>query len=133
MSTPSERLREERIRLGLSQEAFGALGGVRKQAQIKYEQGERKPDSDYLEGIAAAGANVDYILTGTTAALRTRLNALEETTKAATSIDLPAREGAFVRDVLYGMALKDPALVRETIENYVAERQAKTPRKKGTK
>ena len=58
------RLREERERLGFSQEAFGALGGVQKRAQINYEKGERHPDSAYLAAIAAAGADVLYILTG---------------------------------------------------------------------
>lgn len=59
-----ERLREERNRMALSQEAFGAIPGVTKQAQIKYEKGERHPDTRYLAAIAAAGADVLYILTG---------------------------------------------------------------------
>lgn len=59
-----DRLREERERFGLSQEAMGMHGGVRKQAQHMYESGARRPDSDYLERIAAAGADVLYILTG---------------------------------------------------------------------
>lgn len=64
MNTLGDRIRLERKRLGLSQEAFGALGKVRKQAQIKYEKGARRPNSEYFEGIAAAGADVDFILTG---------------------------------------------------------------------
>lgn len=59
------RLRTEREALRLTQEAFGGIGGVTKQAQIKYEKGERHPDSRYLAAIAAAGADVLYILTGT--------------------------------------------------------------------
>lgn len=58
------RLREERERLAMSQEKFGALGGVQKRAQINYESGERQPDAGYLAAIAAAGADVLYILTG---------------------------------------------------------------------
>lgn len=58
------RLREERNRLGLSQEAFGAIPGVTKQAQIRYEKGERHPDTLYLAAIAAAGVDVLYVLTG---------------------------------------------------------------------
>ena len=50
--------------MGLSQEKFGALGGVKKLAQINYEKGERHPDSAYLAAIAAAGADVLYVLTG---------------------------------------------------------------------
>ena len=60
----SDRLREERERLGLNQVEFGAVGGVKKLAQINYEKGERHPDSAYLAAIAAAGADVLYILTG---------------------------------------------------------------------
>lgn len=58
------RLREERERLGYNQADFGALGGVKKQAQLKYEKGERDPDASYLEGIATAGADVQYIIAG---------------------------------------------------------------------
>jgi transcriptional regulator with XRE-family HTH domain len=64
MTTFFDRLREERQRLGMSQAEFGAIGGVQKDAQLRYEAGKRKPDSDYLSGIAKAGADVTYILTG---------------------------------------------------------------------
>ena len=60
----SARLREERERLGLSQEALGVVGGVRKQAQHLYESGARKPDMDYLTAVASAGVDVLYVLTG---------------------------------------------------------------------
>lgn len=64
MSALGQRLRAERKRLGLSQEAFAALGGVKKVAQINYERGSRKPNADYLKGIADAGADILYILAG---------------------------------------------------------------------
>lgn len=64
MSNTGERLREERERLGFNQTALGAVGGVQKQAQLKYEKGERSPDTAYLEAIAKAGADVQYIVTG---------------------------------------------------------------------
>jgi transcriptional regulator with XRE-family HTH domain len=64
MITTGERLREERERLGLTQPAFAAVGGVTKMSQINYEKGDRKPDSAYLTAIAAIGADVFYILTG---------------------------------------------------------------------
>lgn len=63
MST-GERLREERERLGLNQVAFAAQGGVQKAAQINYEKDERRPDTEYLAGIAAAGVDVLYVVTG---------------------------------------------------------------------
>lgn len=58
------RLKEERARLGLSQEAFAILANAAKRAQIYYEKGDRRPDADYLSAIADAGADVLYILTG---------------------------------------------------------------------
>ncbi len=64
MSSFSERLREERKRLGLNQTEMATLAGVLKGAQVNYEAGKRAPDADYLVAIAGAGANVLYILTG---------------------------------------------------------------------
>jgi transcriptional regulator with XRE-family HTH domain len=58
------RLVEERKKRKLNQTKFGALGGVSKGAQINYESGERSPDVDYLAGLAAAGVDVAYLLTG---------------------------------------------------------------------
>jgi len=40
------------------------LASVTKMSQINYEKGERSPDAAYLEAIAAAGADVQYIITG---------------------------------------------------------------------
>ena len=65
-------------------------------------------------------------------ALQARMASLRSTTDAAVSLDLPAREGELVRDVLYGVAIKNAALVRETIETYVSERR-KPPRKRTTR
>jgi|SRR5690554_912400 len=64
MNSFGERLKEERERMALSQEAFGAIGGVQKLAQRNYEKGNRNPDASYMAAIAAAGADVLYILTG---------------------------------------------------------------------
>ena len=68
MSTIGERLKEERVRLDLSQTALGEACGVTKQSQINYEKNERAPDALYLAALAAAGADVLYILTGARAA-----------------------------------------------------------------
>jgi transcriptional regulator with XRE-family HTH domain len=64
MSDFGDRLREERKRLGLNQIDFADLGGVKKNAQLNYENGERKPDSDYLFALLKAGVDVIYVLTG---------------------------------------------------------------------
>lgn len=59
-----QRLRAERQRLGLSQDAFAALAKQSRKSQINYEKGDRSPDLHYLAAIAEAGADVGYILTG---------------------------------------------------------------------
>ena len=64
MPTIFDRLRAERERLGLSQQALAERCGVTARSQRNYESGERAPDASYLSAIAAAGADVLYILMG---------------------------------------------------------------------
>ena len=64
MSGIGFRLRKERERLGLSQRAFGEIGGVEANAQGKYESGDRAPKADYLAAVAAEGVDVLYVITG---------------------------------------------------------------------
>lgn len=64
MDTFGDRLRRERERLGLTQEAWGRLVGVKKNAQINYENNKRSPSGEYLMAARDAGADVTYILTG---------------------------------------------------------------------
>nr|DAI22410.1 MAG TPA: transcriptional regulator, HTH_3 family, Transcriptional Regulaator, Strucutral.9A [Caudoviricetes sp.] len=61
------RLKEERERLKLNQEVMGAVGGVRKQAQLKYESGASCPSADYLAEIAKIGIDIQYVVLGTRA------------------------------------------------------------------
>ncbi len=64
MKDLGSRLKEERKRLGLSQQEFGSIGGVEANAQGKYESGERIPRSDYLAAIGKKGVDVLYVLFG---------------------------------------------------------------------
>ena len=57
-------MRLERERLGLTQTGFGEQCGVRKQAQINYEKGERIPDATYLMHARRLGVDVTYLLEG---------------------------------------------------------------------
>jgi transcriptional regulator with XRE-family HTH domain len=57
-------LKEERLRLGMSQDEFAVAGGVKRRAQQNYEQDERSPDALYLRKLAAIGVDVQYVLTG---------------------------------------------------------------------
>jgi transcriptional regulator with XRE-family HTH domain len=62
--TISDRLREQREALGLSQQVLADRCGISARSQRNYESGERLPDAAYLAAFAAAGADVLYILTG---------------------------------------------------------------------
>lgn len=62
--TIGDRIRSERERLGLNQVDFGWAGSVKRGSQVGYEGGDRPPTAEYLAGIAAIGADVQYIVTG---------------------------------------------------------------------
>ncbi|MFT8210575.1 MAG: helix-turn-helix domain-containing protein, partial [Symbiopectobacterium sp.] len=59
-----ERLKSERLRLGLSQESFAERCGVKKLTQYNYEKSERHPDAAYLVSAKALGVDVNYLITG---------------------------------------------------------------------
>lgn len=60
----SNRLKEERERLGFSQTAFAALAGASKHAQINWEKGAASPNAAALEAWAGDGLDVLYVVTG---------------------------------------------------------------------
>lgn len=64
MSSFGRRLLEERLRLGLSQEGFAEVGGIKRSSQHLYEKDVRHPDAAYLAKIHAAGADLGYLFTG---------------------------------------------------------------------
>ncbi|XUK66218.1 Transcriptional regulator [Pseudomonas yamanorum] len=64
MKEITDRLREERTRLGLTQAELAFRGGVKVNAQNIYERGLRVPNALYLAAVATAGVDVLYVLTG---------------------------------------------------------------------
>lgn len=62
--TIGERLKLERVRLGLTQPQFAVVGLTTKKSQIDYEQGNSFPKASYLAAISKIGADVNYIITG---------------------------------------------------------------------
>ncbi len=58
------RLREERERLGFSQQTFAEIGGASKRSQVEWEKGAQVPNAEFLAHIATRGADVSYIVTG---------------------------------------------------------------------
>ena len=96
----SSRLRDERKRLGLSQEALASVGGVKLNAQSNYETGKRAPDSDYLARVAAHGVDVGFLFTGERMPTARAPSANDERTAVATESVMRAvtREEAALLD-----------------------------------
>jgi transcriptional regulator with XRE-family HTH domain len=101
-STVGERLREERVRLDLSQEDLAQAGGVNRNTQGSYERGARNPDTAYLAGVAALGIDTVYVLAGERL-LRTGLSDVEETIISQFRAIPPDDQKALLR-VLQAMA-----------------------------
>lgn len=59
-----ERLKKERLRLKISQENLGKIGGVSKRSQINYEQGISLPDASYLALVSEVGVDILFVVTG---------------------------------------------------------------------
>lgn len=64
MDSIAERLRAERNKLGLSQTEFAAIAGVKRNAQMNYENGTRVPDVAYMAALANNGVDVTFVITG---------------------------------------------------------------------
>lgn len=67
MCSPSEvgeRLKIERKRLGLSQDAFAKEGGVKRTSLYQYERGDRMPTLDFLFSCSAIGLDVSFVIFG---------------------------------------------------------------------
>lgn len=62
--TIGARLREERVRLGVSQTDLAAACGVAKNTQLNYEKDDRSPDAAYLLLAKETGVDVHYVLFG---------------------------------------------------------------------
>jgi len=64
MTTVGFRLKQERQRLGMSQDDFSAVCGMKRRAQMSYEHDERSPDAEYLRALAAIGVDIQFVVTG---------------------------------------------------------------------
>ena len=64
MSTYGDRLKNERLRLKLTQAQLADAGGVGRHAQSCYERDITLPRADYLAAITLQGIDTVYIITG---------------------------------------------------------------------
>lgn len=60
----SSRLKDERTRLGLTHQEFADICGASKRAAIGWEKGVSAPNMVYLEKMAEAGVDVNFVVTG---------------------------------------------------------------------
>lgn len=91
------RLRAERERLGLSQEAMATRCGVSRPTQYRYESGKQAPDSAYMTAAAAMGVNVPFVLAGKGAALAVKLSTRETALVDLWRLSTPAVQDAVLR------------------------------------
>lgn len=59
-----QRLKEERLRLKLSQAELAEAGGIQRLAQHQYESEATAPTTRYLSAISTAGADLSYLVLG---------------------------------------------------------------------
>lgn len=64
MNSICDRLKQERNRLKFNQEDFAAEAGVTRRPYAEWEAGNTSPTAVQLAALAAAGADVQYIVTG---------------------------------------------------------------------
>lgn len=76
--TLANRLRSERINLGLTQTQLAVLAGIQANAQGHYESGFRTPRADYLGALNGIGMDVQFILMGVRAPIPTATAALSQ-------------------------------------------------------
>lgn len=107
-SSIGSRLLEVREQLGKTQSDFAAIAaaagvpGATRQSQAKYEKGLATPSAAYLAAIAAAGADVLYILTGIPADAHRRLAVLNR------GMEIAAKESDSFEDIKrVGVALSN--------------------------
>ena len=105
-----DRLRLERLRLGLNQADFAALAGVTKTSQFNYEKGERSPDANYLAALQPHGVDIHFVVTGE--ALPVAESALSSLETELLGYFRGMSEGSreAVRRMAFAMAVADGAL-----------------------
>lgn len=58
----ADRLKFERLRLGLTQAELGSAGDKDRRTQYKYEVGSNCPDIEYLAGVQKVGVDIPFTL-----------------------------------------------------------------------
>jgi transcriptional regulator with XRE-family HTH domain len=94
------RLKQEREKLRLSQSALAALVGVGKTTVINWEKGASAPNAVQLAALAAARADILYIVTGVHANTQNLLDQVRTASEAASRLGGTHQEQAHVAEAM---------------------------------
>lgn len=106
------RLREERERLGLTQETLAKDVGVTKLTQLRYESAQSHPTAAYLAHFAKLGADVLYVVTGERRSSKMSLDPIQTAVLASLALCSPQRRVDAVQHMALlaaGMSPQTPA------------------------
>ncbi|MBK5142991.1 helix-turn-helix transcriptional regulator [Budviciaceae bacterium BWR-B9] len=74
----SDRLKNERERLRLTQPEFAEASGVSKRTVIEWEKGNTSPNAVQLSSLSGVGVDVQYVLTGEKSTFKKLMDKFEE-------------------------------------------------------
>lgn len=119
-----KRLEEERIDLKKKKGEMAAIGGVVGSAYTNYLEGKRAPDAKFLAAIAAAGVDVQYILTGIRSinlakkpeTVEDHLKLVKATTEATLNSEETDERKMDLRDLLYAIEAGNNELIYDAIQ-----------------
>jgi transcriptional regulator with XRE-family HTH domain len=82
------RLREERERLGVTQDRLAEWFGIQRQSVVLYEGGHRSPLADQLAVLHEEGGDAGYVVTGARRDGEVSIDRRTELTQAMAAVDL---------------------------------------------
>ena len=106
--TFGSRLKLEREIHGLSQRELADIGGIKTNAQGRYESGMRHPRADYLCRLHAASIDVSFILTGRRSSFDATQGCEDENTVLKAFRSMPSADRAALKQIMISMTLQSP-------------------------
>lgn len=99
-----DRLKEERLRLGLTQPEFAELANAKKRTVIDWEKGVSSPTAVQLEALTVnGGIDALYVLTGLRAVTHQRLASIKQASTVLRDMNVPLEVGRELLPVLAAM------------------------------
>jgi transcriptional regulator with XRE-family HTH domain len=122
------RLKQERDRLDLTQTDFGGIAGVKKRTVIDWEQGNSSPTAVQLSALAAAGVDVQFVLTGIRSLnmpndvrnTAHQLYLVKSSTEAIEPLHLDKYRAAELQSILCAVARGNGDVVAEAMGDYAS-------------